>query len=313
MERKVEFNSCGDTVRGVLHTPDGATGPVPLIILAGGWCYVKEIVMPYYAKAFTDIGVACLLFDYRNFGDSGGEPRQHIDPWGQIEDYRNAVSFGRTLDEIDNNKIGIWGISYSGGHVIITASLDPRVKFAISTIPVVDGYPTMRRCHGERKFAGLMAMILEDRERRHAGQAGGTMPMSTTDPDNELSAWPFPHVCTIFNDIKQNEAPNHEHINTIESVELLLAYQVKPYAVRIHETPIMMAVAKGDNITSSDLEIETFNAIQSPNKHLAVVEGVDHMSLYSNTTHLAKVAGVQADWLQNLLFGGAAQLAKAAE
>ena len=304
MESKVEFNSCGDKVRGVLYTPDGVSGPLPLIILAGGWCYVKEIVMPYYAQAFNDIGVACLLFDYRNFGDSEGLPRQHIDPWGQIEDYRNAISFGRTLENIDENKIGIWGISYSGGHVIITASLDPRVKFAISTIPVVDGFPTMRRCHGERKFAGLINTILDDREQRFAGQPGGTMAMSSTDPDNELSSWPFPHVCTIFNDIKQNEAPNHEHINTIESVELLLAYQVKPYALRIHETPIMMAVAKGDNITSSDLEIDTFNAIQSPNKHLAVVEGVDHMSLYSNTEHLGKVAGVQADWLKGLLSAG---------
>ena len=304
MERKVEFNSCGDKVSGVLITPDDATGPFPLVILAGGWCYVKEIVMPYYAKAFADIGVACLLFDYRNFGESEGMPRQHINPWGQIEDYRNAVSYGRTLDEINNDKIGIWGISYSGGHVIITASLDPRVKFAISTIPVVDGFPTMRRCHGERKFASLMATILEDRERRHAGEPGGMMPMSSTDPDNELSSWPFPHVCTIFGDIKEQEAPNHEHINTIAAGELLLAYQVKPYASRIHETPVMMAVAKGDNITSSDLEIEAFNSIESPNKHLAVVEGVDHMSLYSNTEHLAKVADVQAEWLKSLLFSG---------
>jgi len=313
MERKVEFNSCGDKVRGILYTPDGAKGPLPLVVLAGGWCYVKEIVMPYYAQAFLDAGVACLLFDYRCFGESDGQPRQHLDPWGQIEDYRNAVSYARTLDEVDNNRIGIWGISYSGGHVIITASLDPRVKFAISTIPVVDGYPTMRRCHGERKFAALMALLLEDRERRHAGEASAIMPMSTTDPDNELSAWPFPHVCTIFQDIKKREAPRHEHVNTVESVELLLAYQVKPYAARIHETPVMMAVAKGDNITSADLEIEVFNAIPSPNKHLAVVEGVDHMSLYSNTEHLAKVARVQAAWLQNLLFGASAQVAKAAE
>ena len=55
---------------------------------------------------------------------------------------------------------------------------------------------------------------------------------------------------------------------------------------------------------SSDLEIEAFNSIESPNKHLAVVEGVDHMSLYSNTEHLAKVADVQAEWLKSLLFSG---------
>ena len=58
MERKVEFNSCGDTIVGVLHIPDGASGPVPCVILAGGWCYVKEIVMPYYAQAFLKTSVA---------------------------------------------------------------------------------------------------------------------------------------------------------------------------------------------------------------------------------------------------------------
>jgi len=313
MERKVEFNSGGDIVRGVVHMPDKASGPVPLVIMAGGWCYTKEIVMPYYAQAFNKIGVACLLFDYRRFGESGGNPRQHLDPWDQIEDYRNALAFANEQKEFDAARTGVWGISYSGGHVIITAAVDSRAKFAISTIPVVDGFPTMRRCHGERKFAQLINLIYEDRQRRYKGETSKLMPMSTTKPDEELSAWPFPHVCTIFNDIKKREAPRHEHVNTIHSVELLLQYKVAPFAARVTETPIMMAIAKGDNITSADLEIEAFNAIACPNKQMAIVEGVDHMSLYSNTDHLAKVAGVQAAWLDNLLSGGRAKLARAAE
>src|SRR3546814_9955754 len=139
------------------------------------------------------------------------------------------------------------------------------------------------------------------------------VPMSTTGPNNEFSAGPFPHVCTIFNDIKEREAPNHRHENTIESVELLMQYDVMPFARRLYETPYMMAIAKGDNITSSDLEIDVFNAVPCPNKHLALVEGVDHMSLYSNNDHLAKVSGAQAAWLRDLLFAADAPLARAAE
>lgn len=302
MERTIEFESRGDRVRGVLHLPDSGPASVPLVIMAGGWCYTKEIVMPHYAAAFLQHGIASLRFDYRGFGESEGKPRQHIDPWAQIEDYRNALSFAATLPEVDLARTGLWGISYSGGHVLITASLDPRVKFAISTIPVVDGLATMRRVHGERKFAGLLQHIQEDRERRFEGRPSALMPMSTIDPDNELAAWPFPHVCTIFMDIKEREAPLHVHANTVESVELLLAYRVRQYAERIAETPVMMAIAKGDNITSADLEIDVFNAVPCPNKHMAIVEGVDHMSLYSNTEHLAKVAGAQSDWLRTLLF-----------
>src|SRR5690606_11177836 len=111
----------------------------------------------------------------------------------------------------------------------------------------------------------------------------------------------FPHVYSGFAAIKKNEAPRHEHWNTIESVELLLQYKVAPFCERIVETPVMMTLAQGDNITSADLEAETFNAITNPNKVFASVSGVDYMSLYTNRDHLAKVGKVQAAWLKNLL------------
>ena len=69
MRRDIEFTSGGDTVRGWLYTPDAVDGPWPVIVMAGGWCYVKELVQPHYAQVFADAGFAALLFDYRNFGE----------------------------------------------------------------------------------------------------------------------------------------------------------------------------------------------------------------------------------------------------
>ncbi|MCZ7564667.1 MAG: alpha/beta hydrolase [Burkholderiales bacterium] len=302
MSETVEFNSCGDKLKGVLTRPAGRSGDVPLVIMAGGWCYTKEIVMPWYGKFFEELGCATLRFDYRGFGESGGVPRQHINPWNQIEDYRNAFSFAETLAGIDKSRIGIWGISYSGGHVLIAAALDSRPAFAISTIPVVDGFQTMRRVHGETRFAQLNRLLAEDRRARFSGKPSAAMPMSPEkDAAAELTSWPFPHVYAGFMAIKTNEAPRHEHWNTIESVELLLQYKVAPFCERIVETPAMMTLAKGDNITSADLEMQAFNAITNPNKTLVSVSGVDHMSLYTNRDHLAKVGRVQAAWLKNLL------------
>jgi pimeloyl-ACP methyl ester carboxylesterase len=299
---KVQFRSGSDTCKAVLTRPSGKSGDVPLVIMAGGWCYTKEIVMPWYGKFFEDLGCATLRFDYRRFGESTGEPRQHINPWDQIEDYRSALSFAETLPGIDKSRTGIWGISYSGGHVLITAALDSRPAFAISTIPVVDGFQTMRRCHGETRFAQLNRVIAEDRRARFAGKPSGRMPMSPEkDPYQELTSWPFPHVYAGFMPIKKNEAPLHEHWNTIESVELLLQYKVAPFCERIVETPVMMTLAKGDNITSADLEAHAFNAITNPNKTFASVSGVEHMSLYTNRDHLGKVGKVQVAWLKNLL------------
>lgn len=302
MEEKVEFNSNGITLKGILVRPDEISGDLPLVVMAGGWCYTKEVVMPHYAKSFQAIGCATLYFDYRNFGESGGERRQHLNPWEQIEDYRNALSFAHTLPGIDKNKIGIWGISYAGGHVIIAAAIDHRPAFAISTVPVVDGFQTMRRTHGERRFAQLLQLVSDDRAARYAGKEGGTMPMSpSADPNKELSSWPFPHVYAGFMGIKAKEAPLHEHWNSIESVEWLLRYQVKPYAERIIETPVMVALARADNITSADLETEMFNAITCPNKELVSLGGIDHMSLYTNVEHLKKMGDAQAIWLEKTL------------
>jgi hypothetical protein len=78
-------------------------------------------------------------------------------------------------------------------------------------------------------------------------------------------------------------------------------YKVAPFCARIVETPVMMTLAAGDNITSMDLEAEAFNAITNPNKTYAAVRGVDHMSLYTNREHLAKVGAVQEAWLTDQL------------
>ena len=76
----VSFNSQGETVEALFFVPDGAQGPVPAIVMAGGWCYVKELIQPEYAKFIVAAGFAVLIFDYRRMGSSGGMPRQHINP-----------------------------------------------------------------------------------------------------------------------------------------------------------------------------------------------------------------------------------------
>src|SRR5262245_20563353 len=102
----VEFVSDGTVVRGWLYRPDGAAADVPAVVLAGGWCYVRELVMPYYAEAFARAGIAALVFDYRNLGVSDGEPRQHLDPKAQIRDYQAALSFLERADGIDPTRLG---------------------------------------------------------------------------------------------------------------------------------------------------------------------------------------------------------------
>jgi uncharacterized protein len=298
--QQVEFRSGADTVRGDLYLPEGE-GPFPVVVMAGGWCYVKELRQPHYALRFNDVGCAALVFDYRRLGASDGEPRQHIDPWDQIEDYRSAISFVAAQPGIDETRIATWGISYSGGHSLIVAALDPRVAAAISIVAVVDGYENMRRVHGRDGFRALLAAVEADRERRAAGEPGAYIPMSAPDHWQTVCTWPFPEVDTIFNELKASEAPRHEHRNTIESVELLLQYSVFPYLPRLLDTPVLMIVADADDLTLWDKEIEAFNLIPTPRKQLAVIGGTDHMDIYSDLSHLDIAAARCAQWLSGEL------------
>jgi cephalosporin-C deacetylase-like acetyl esterase len=297
MERKeVEFASEGTTVRGWLYLADG-DGPHPAVVLAGGWCYVRELVMPYYAQAFAEHGIAALVFDYRNLGVSGGEPRQHLDPWMQIRDYQNAVSFLTSCDEVDPERIGAWGISYSGGHVIVLAANDPRVKVIVSQIPVVDGYENMRRVHGTMGYRRLWATILEDRERRFADPESRLhIPHATAEPDKDLSTWPFPETFHTFAALKATEAPLYQNSSTVESVDLLLNYDIIPFARRVYDTPTLMIVAEGDDLTLWDLEIGAYNALPTAKKRLHILPHTTHMTLYSDQSKLQVAAGEATAW-----------------
>lgn len=302
MEQKVEFYSKGVKLRGVLRMPEGK-GPHPLLVLAGGWCYVKEIVMPTYAEQLAAVGCATLRFDYRFLGDSDGEPRQHLDPWAQIEDYRNALSFAAGLPGVDKERLGVWGISYSGGHGLILAAIDPRVRCAVCNIPVIDGYESMRLVHGYGKgrLAALMRLIAEDREKRARGETGGFIPHNVPDPDKEVCTWPFTTSYEFFSGASKTFAPNYQSRSTIESTEMLMQYSVYDYLKRIYYTPVMMLIVEGDEHTPWDLQVDAFNRIGSVRKELAVMTKATHIGLYAKQDFQVRAARRNAEFVRKHL------------
>ena len=89
MRKDIEFKTeDGVTLRGWLYLPDGARGRVPTVVMAHGFSAVKENYLDKYGEVFAAAGLGAVVFDNRNFGASDGKPRQHIDPWRQIADYR---------------------------------------------------------------------------------------------------------------------------------------------------------------------------------------------------------------------------------
>ena len=96
MRKDIEFKTeDGVTLRGWRYLPDGRRGKVPTIVMAHGFSAVKEMYLDRFAEAFAAAGLGSVVFDNRNFGASDGEPRQEIDPWRQVRDYRDAITYRR--------------------------------------------------------------------------------------------------------------------------------------------------------------------------------------------------------------------------
>jgi uncharacterized protein len=284
----VHFDSDGNTLEALLYKPDGPD-PAPVIVMAGGWCYVKELAQPRFAEKFVQHGFGALIFDYRNCGGSSGEPRQHLDPWGQISDYRNAVSFVERQTWVDPNRIGAWGISYSGGHVLILGALDSRVRAVCGVVPVADGYENMRLAHGTLGFRRFQEAILAARRLK---AETGELSFIDHQPLNEgeLATWPFPKSKQVFAELKASQAPAYEGWTTMESAEALMAYSVFPYLPRLLGKPVMLVVAEGDDHTHWDLAGRAFDAIPGEMKTLTIVPSSNHLTLYSNQEQQGRTA-----------------------
>ncbi|WP_246284856.1 alpha/beta hydrolase [Gordonia asplenii] len=130
----------GETTCAAWHyQPESAENPGPIIVMGHGLGGVREERLDAFAERFAAAGYACLVFDYRYFGASGGEPRQLLDVKSQREDWKAAVAFARTLPTVDPDRVVVWGTSFGGGHSIVTAAQDKRIAAAISQCPFTDG------------------------------------------------------------------------------------------------------------------------------------------------------------------------------
>ncbi len=127
MRNDIAFKTTdGTTLRGWHYLPAGS-GRYPTIVMAHGFSAVKEMYLDKFAEAFMQAGFASIVYDNRNLGASDGQPRQELDPWLQVRDYSDAITFARSLEQTDAERIGVWGSSYSGGHVLVVAAIDRRV------------------------------------------------------------------------------------------------------------------------------------------------------------------------------------------
>ena len=171
---EVRIPSHGEQLAAYLYRPDG-DGRVPCVVMAHGFSGTRDDGLPGYAEAFRDAGFAVVLFDYRYFGASTGQPRQLLDIAAQQDDYRAVIEWARRAEGIDPDRIVLWGSSFSGGHVLVVAAGDPRIAAVIAQAPYTDSLPVIRAMP-PRNLVRAIGAALRDRAGAVLGRAPVLIP-----------------------------------------------------------------------------------------------------------------------------------------
>ena len=290
--RDIAFEAEGATLRGWLCLPESeASGPHPVVVMAHGYSAVKEQYLDRYAAAFAAAGLAALVFDNRCFGASGGTPRGEVDPVQQVRDYRHAITFARTLPELDRGRVGVWGTSYSGGHALVLGATNRRVRCVVSQVPTISGPVSSSRRTRPDLVPALLARFDADRDARFAGRPPATIPVAAEDPDAPCAlpsrdAWAFFKGAEAFAPAWRNEV-------TLRSAEMAREYEPGTWVARIGPTPLLMLVAKEDTLTPTDLALDAYNRALEP-KELVLLPG-GHFDPYTGAGFERSSAAAR-DW-----------------
>lgn len=284
----VEFLAESVMLRGFFYPASDVKGAAPAVVMAHGFAGTKEMGLEEYAECFQRNGLSVLIYDHRNTGESEGSPRFDLDPVAQWRDYSHAVSYMQLRDDVDENRIGAWGTSYSGGSVIAAAALDRRIKCIVSQVPLISGYENILQLMPLQELDGVIAMLNEDKLSRAKGNAPTMMPICGREGDPCI--FPGERTYDYYHEQAQkNPNVQWENLVTLRSLEYVLEYDVSSYLSRVSPTPALMIVASEDRSTPSDLALRAYERMLQP-KDLLIVQG-DHYRSYieefDTTSHAA--------------------------
>ena len=279
--RDVTFSSQGVDCSGWLYVPNDRQGPAPAIVMANAIGAIKEITLPGYAERFAAAGYVVLAFDYRHYGASGGEPRNHLDPHDQQQDVRNAISWLRAQPEVDPALLGGWGISLGGTHMLNVGAFDRRVKAVVS---VATGLNMLEQMMGRDNLLGFLAYLSADRDQRfHNGKAATYIPAVSMPGKN--GAMPSQEAYDFYTDAMNSYAPSYQNRITQESVENLAADRSADAIDLIAPTALLMIHGEKDLI-SPDAVRAAFARAGEPKK--LIVYDCQHTDLYTREPWLTQ-------------------------
>ena len=274
MRKDISFDSHDSKVVGHLYMPEDISEKSPGIIMCHGFAGVKEMLLPAYAERFASAGYIVLTFDYRGFGESEGDSGR-LDPKLQIEDIHSAINFFMSLDQVDSNRIGLWGTSYGGANAVVASSEANNIKSSNLKALCVQ----LTFANGNRVVSGNMsdeekskfeATLAKMQDRKDKTGKELLMPIVKllTDPQSK--------------EFYINNAEKFEELN-IRIPFLHIAETMKHIPENFVDKinmPIMIVGAEKDGVNPIAETNFLFEKAKDP-KELLIVSGATHYEVYS--------------------------------
>jgi fermentation-respiration switch protein FrsA (DUF1100 family) len=254
--------------------------------MAHGYAGVKEHGLERFAQVFVENGFVVLLHDHRNFGASEGEPRQDVDPWRQIADWRRAISYLESRPEVDSRRIGLWGTSYAGGHAIVLGATDRRLRCVVAQVPTISGYEQGLRRIAPDAVEALEVSFAEDERAQARGEAPRHQAVVSADAA-VAAAYRTPDAIEFY----RQPVPDGiwENTVTVRSSRAARMYEPGVWIRRVSPTPLLMVVALNDTITLTDLALAGYERALEP-KRLELIPGGHFDPYLSGFTQSSRAA-----------------------
>ena len=296
MRTDITFNSKGLRCAGWLYVPDGlaAGRKAPAIVMAHGLSAVKEMYLDRFAERFVAAGFMVLVFDYRRLGASEGEPRGQVFPHDQHEDYRNAITWLSDQSQVDPERIGVWGSSLSGAHVIHLGSVDRRIKAVVAQVPALLSAES-RRIADLQKFNQVSRFLLRDRIARYKTGAVNYLKVVAQGEPCVLDA---PDAYEWFTEAAKI-APTWLNGLTLESLEYSLQYDPARYIQFVAPTPLLVIVAEHDSLIPASIILQAYERARDPKELMVLPCG--HFSLYATEPWFSRAVAAEVKWFERYL------------
>jgi uncharacterized protein len=290
----------GVTLEADLRTPRDSQKPRPAVVLSppGPAAVIDQSVVSLYADGLTHGGYVTLAVEPRNFGRSGGSPRQHFDMHERLRDLQTAVSYLTRRDDIvDPTRIATLGTSAGGSFALALAGHDIRIKAFVSICGGFFSPVTTRESMGDEGFEVMQRQLLTDVERYHTTGELDYQPVVTPDGKGAYLAGIEPRPTEPFDYYGTERGKSAHFQNRITRISMysMINFDFLSPADWMAGRAGLLIAGNDDVYVPATGTSQVYDRLTGP-KDLITVDGADHIAFYDQEPYVSNAMQAALAW-----------------